>query len=149
MATRTPPRVNLAGRMGVRMAQAKGLTIAYEEFGERGAPPVLLIMGIGSQMISWPEDFCEELARRGHHVVRFDNRDVGESTHLYEAGKVDVTAVLGGDTSTAPYTLSDMAADAAGLLDALEIDAAHAGGASMGGGIAPTFALAASGRARR
>ena len=105
MATRTLPRVNLAGRMGVRMAQANGMTIAYEEFGERGDPPVLLIMGIGSQMISWPEDFCEELARRGNHVVRFDNRDVGESTHLHEAGKVDVTAVLGGDTAAAPYTL--------------------------------------------
>src|SRR2546423_12955596 len=104
MATRTPPRVNLAGRMGVRMAQAKGLTIAYEEFGERGAPPVLLIMGIGAQMISWPEDFCEELARRGHHVGRFDNRDVGGSTNLHEPGKVDATAARGGEPSGAPYT---------------------------------------------
>jgi pimeloyl-ACP methyl ester carboxylesterase len=130
------------------MAQANGLTIAYEEFGGRGDPPVLLIMGIGSQMISWPEDFCEELARSGHHVVRFDNRDVGESTHLHEAGKVDVTAVLGGDISTAPYTLSDMADDAAGLLDALEIDAAHVVGASMGGMIAQTFALDHTGRVR-
>jgi pimeloyl-ACP methyl ester carboxylesterase len=99
-------------------------------------------------MISWPEDFCEELARRGHHVVRFDNRDVGESTHLHEAGKVDVTAVLRGDTSTAPYTLSDMADDAAGLLDALEIDAAHVVGASMGGMIAQTFALEHTDRVR-
>ena len=132
----------------MHLAQTNGLTIAYEEFGERSDPPVLLIMGIGSQMISWPEGFCEELARRGHRVVRFDNRDAGESTHLHDAGKVDVTAVLGGDTSTAPYTLSDMADDAAGLLDALEIDAAHVVGASMGGMIAQTFALEHRDRAR-
>jgi pimeloyl-ACP methyl ester carboxylesterase len=127
--------------MGIELAQANGLTIAYEEFGERGHPTVLLIMGIGSQMINWPEDFCGELARRRLHVVRFDNRDAGESTHLHDAGRVDVTAVLGGDTSTAAYTLSDMADDTAGLLDALEIDAAHVVGASMGGMIAQTFAL--------
>jgi len=127
--------------MGVELAQANGLTIAYEEFGERGDPPVLLIMGIGSQMIGWPEGFCAELARRGHHVVRFDNRDAGESTHLHDAGKVDVTAVLAGDRSSARYTLSDMADDAAALLDALDIQMAHVVGASMGGMIAQTFAL--------
>jgi pimeloyl-ACP methyl ester carboxylesterase len=127
--------------MGVELAQANGLTIAYEEFGERGDPPVLLIMGIGSQMIGWPEGFCAELARRGHHVVRFDNRDAGESTHLHDAGKVDVTAVLGGDRSSARYTLSDMADDAAALLDVLDIQMAHVVGASMGGMIAQTFAL--------
>jgi pimeloyl-ACP methyl ester carboxylesterase len=127
--------------MGVELAQANGLTIAYEEFGERGDPPVLLIMGIGSQMIGWPEGFCAELARRGHHVVRFDNRDAGESTHLHDAGKVDVTAVLGGDRSSARYTLSDMADDAAALLDALDVQMAHVVGASMGGMIAQTFAL--------
>ena len=134
--------------MGVQTAQANGLTLAYEEFGERDDPPVLLIMGIGSQMIGWPEGFCEELARRGHHVVRFDNRDAGESTHFHDAGKVDVTAVLGGDTSSAPYTLSDMAGDAAGLLDALDIEGAHVVGASMGGMIAQTFALEHPERAR-
>jgi len=127
--------------MGVELAQANGLTIAYEEFGERGDPPVLLIMGIGSQMIGWPEGFCAELARRGHRVVRFDNRDAGESTHLHDAGKVDVTAVLGGDRSSARYTLSDMADDAAALLDALDIQMAHVVGASMGGMIAQTIAI--------
>jgi pimeloyl-ACP methyl ester carboxylesterase len=110
--------------MAVEMAQANGLTIAYERFGERGHPPLVLIMGIGSQMISWHEELCAALAARGLHVIRFDNRDAGESTHV-----------------SAPYTLSDMAADVAGLLDALELDSAHVMGASMGGMIAQTFAL--------
>ncbi|MEA2389092.1 MAG: hypothetical protein QOG41_1865, partial [Thermoleophilaceae bacterium] len=110
--------------MAVERAQANGIEIAYEAFGEASDPPLMLIMGIGSQMINWPEGFCEELVGRGLYVVRFDNRDAGESTHLDEAGKVDITAVLNRDTSSAPYTLSDMADDVAGLLDALEIDGA-------------------------
>jgi pimeloyl-ACP methyl ester carboxylesterase len=134
--------------MAVERAQANGIEIAYEAFGEASDPPLMLIMGIGSQMINWPEGFCEELAGRGLYVVRFDNRDAGESTHLDEAGKVDISAVLNGDTSSAPYTLSDMADDVAGLLDALEIDGAHIVGASMGGMIAQTFALEHGDRTR-
>ncbi|MEA2353316.1 MAG: hypothetical protein QOJ14_1730 [Thermoleophilaceae bacterium] len=134
--------------MAVERAQANGIEIAYEAFGEASDPPLMLIMGIGSQMINWPEGFCEELVGRGLYVVRFDNRDAGESTHLDEAGKVDISAVLNGDTSSAPYTLSDMADDVAGLLDALEIDGAHIVGASMGGMIAQTFALEHGDRTR-
>ncbi|MEA2388335.1 MAG: hypothetical protein QOG41_1108, partial [Thermoleophilaceae bacterium] len=143
-----PAPVNLAPLMAVERAQANGIEIAYEAFGEASDPPLVLIMGIGSQMINWPEGFCEELVGRGLYVVRFDNRDAGESTHLDEAGKVDVSAVLNGDTSSAPYTLSDMADDVAGLLDALKIDGAHIVGASMGGMIAQTFALEHGDRTR-
>jgi pimeloyl-ACP methyl ester carboxylesterase len=127
--------------MAVERARANGIEIAYETFGDAGDPPLLLIMGIGSQMINWPEGFCEQLAGRALFAIRFDNRDAGESTHLDDAGKVNVTEVLGGDYSSAPYTLSDMADDAAGLLDALGIESAHIVGASMGGMIAQTFAL--------
>ena len=134
--------------MATEFAQANGITIAYETFGKADAPPVLLVAGVGAQMISWPEGFCEELAGRGHRVVRFDARDVGESTHLDEAGRVDLEAVLGGDRSKAPYRLSDMAADAAGLLDALGVDSAHVVGLSMGGMVAQTLALEHPERAR-
>jgi pimeloyl-ACP methyl ester carboxylesterase len=127
--------------MAIERAQANGIEIAYETFGDASDPPLVLIMGIGTQMISWPEGFCEDLVARRLYAVRFDNRDAGESTHLHDAGKVDITAVLARDTSSAPYTLSDMADDTAGLLDALAIDSAHVVGASMGGMIAQTFAL--------
>ena len=118
-----------------------GLDIAYERFGERTGPPVLLVMGVAAQMLNWPDDFCAELAARGLQVIRFDNRDAGLSSHLSEAPVPDLPAALAGDTSTAAYTLSDMAADAVGLLDALGIDSAHIVGASMGGMIAQTIAL--------
>ena len=127
--------------MAVGRAQANGIEIAHETFGDPADPPLLLIMGIGSQMIAWPEGLCEELAGRGLYAIRFDNRDVGESTHLHDAGKVNITAVLEGDRSSAPYTLSDMAADGAGLLDSLGIESAHVVGCSMGGMIAQTFAI--------
>jgi pimeloyl-ACP methyl ester carboxylesterase len=127
--------------VAIERVEANGITIAYETFGDPAAPPLLLIAGVGAQMISWPEGFCEELAGRGLRVIRFDNRDVGESTHLDELGKADLTAVREGRRGTAPYTLSDMAADAAGLLDALGIDSAHVAGLSMGGMIAQTVAL--------
>jgi len=98
-------------------------------------------MGLGTQMLGWPDGFCEELAGRGAHVIRFDNRDVGLSSHLANVPAPDVTAALAGDTAGAPYTLSDMAADTVGLLDALELDGAHLVGASMGGMIAQTIAI--------
>jgi pimeloyl-ACP methyl ester carboxylesterase len=118
---------------------ANGIEIAYEEFGARGRPPLVLVMGIGAQMIVWPEDFCRALAV-GRHVIRFDNRDAGESTWLEDAA-VDLQAVFAGDLSSVPYTLDDMADDAIGLLDALGIGPAHVVGASMGGMIAQTVAL--------
>ncbi len=112
-------------------AHANGITIEYETFGDASSPPVLLIMGLGAQLIAWDTEFCTALADAGYFVVRFDNRDVGLSTWFD-----DVPA------SPAPYSLVDMADDAAGLLDALGIDAAHIVGASMGGMIAQTFAIA-------
>ncbi|MFC6084287.1 alpha/beta fold hydrolase [Sphaerisporangium aureirubrum] len=121
--------------------EANGIEIVYDTFGEVGARPLLLIMGLGTQMISWDENFCAALADAGHHVIRFDNRDAGLSTHLHEAGAPDLAAALGGDTSGAPYRLSDMADDTAGLVAALGLDAVHVLGASMGGMIAQEFAI--------
>ncbi|HEX8074644.1 MAG TPA: alpha/beta hydrolase [Thermoleophilaceae bacterium] len=126
--------------MGTEKAAANGIELAYETFGRRDDPPVLLIAGVGAQMISWPDGFCELLAERELRPVRFDNRDVGESTHLHEAGAPDLKACLAGDTSSAPYELVDMARDTVGLLDALAIDTAHVVGLSMGGMIAQTLA---------
>ena len=120
---------------------ANGIQIEYETFGDTSNPPLLLIMGLGAQMIVWDTEFCQRLADRGFYVIRFDNRDVGLSTHLHDAPTPNVMAAMLGDASSAAYTLSDMAADAAGLLDALDIPAAHLVGASMGGMIAQTFAI--------
>jgi pimeloyl-ACP methyl ester carboxylesterase len=117
------------------------IEIAYECFGDDAAPPVLLIMGLGGQMIGWSEDFCAELVNRRLRVIRFDNRDVGLSSHISSAPVPDFKAALAGDTSSAAYNLSDMAADTIGLLDALEIGSAHLVGASMGGFIAQTIAI--------
>jgi pimeloyl-ACP methyl ester carboxylesterase len=115
------------------------LDIAYERLGDPGAPPVLLIMGLGAQLIGWPDGFCAELVGRDLHVIRFDNRDAGQSTHM--TGTPDYMAALGGDYRSAGYTLSDMAADTAGLLDALGLDSVHVVGASMGGFISQTLAI--------
>lgn len=117
------------------------IDVAYERLGDPKAPPVLLIMGLGSQLIAWPDGFCHELVRRGLHVIRFDNRDVGESTHMTGATPPNFAAAMAGDHSSASYTLSDMAADAVGLLDAIDIKSAHVIGASMGGFIAQTMAI--------
>ncbi len=125
-----------------------GIEVAYERFGDSQAPPVLLVMGIGAQMINWPEGFCAEIVAHGLQVIRFDNRDVGLSSHFPDAPPPDLPAALAGDTSSASYTLSDMAADAVGLLDALGLDSAHIVGASMGGAIAQTIAIEHPGRVR-
>lgn len=117
------------------------IDIAYERFGDPDAPPVLLIMGGGAQMIWWPEGFIDELVRRGLHVIRFDSRDIGRSTHFTDGPTPDVRAAMAGDFATASYTLSDMAEDSVGLLDALEIPSAHVVGASLGGMVAQTMAL--------
>jgi pimeloyl-ACP methyl ester carboxylesterase len=118
-----------------------GVEIAYERFGDPSAPPVLLIMGLATQMLGWPDGFCVALAERGLHAIRFDNRDIGLSTHFHDARRADVMAAMMGDTSSASYTLSEMAADTVGLLDALELDSAHIVGASMGGMIAQVVAM--------
>lgn len=120
--------------------EANGLQFEYDTFGQASAPPLLLIMGLGAQMISWDEGFCELLAGRGFHVIRFDNRDVGLSTRLDHLGTPGLSAVAGG-SEPPPYRLEDLADDAAGVLAALGIDAAHVVGASMGGFVAQVLAI--------
>ena len=127
---------------------AEGISIAYQRMGEMDAPVVLLIMGVAAQMIHWPNPFCTALVERGVQVIRFDNRDAGKSTHLVDAPAPDLPAVLRGDLSSVSYTLSDMAADAVGLLDALGVEKAHVVGASMGGQIAQMMAIEHSERVR-
>ncbi|WIX84613.1 alpha/beta hydrolase [Amycolatopsis sp. DG1A-15b] len=122
-------------------AQANGLELEYDTFGDPAAPPLVLVMGLGAQMITWEDGFCELLAGRGFFVVRYDNRDVGLSTWLDHLPPPDLAALAAGDSPTAPYTLSDMADDAVGLFDALGIDRAHVVGASMGGMIVQQLAI--------
>ncbi|MBW8804844.1 MAG: alpha/beta hydrolase [Catenulisporales bacterium] len=121
-------------------ASANGVELEYDTFGDPAAEPLLLIMGLGTQMTAWPEPFCQAIADAGFHVIRFDNRDSGLST-LIEAPPPDLGALLGGDTSGVPYLMSDLASDTAGLLDALDIPAAHIVGASMGGMIGQQLAI--------
>jgi pimeloyl-ACP methyl ester carboxylesterase len=123
------------------MASVNGVEIAYETFGDEDAPAILLVMGLGVQMLGWDEEFCRMLAGRGYRVVRLDNRDVGHSTKVEGGPRPNVVAALAGDPRSASYTLDDMADDCAGLLDALGVDAAHLVGASQGGMIAQTIAI--------
>jgi pimeloyl-ACP methyl ester carboxylesterase len=118
-----------------------GIDIVYQRFGKLDAPVVLLIMGVAGQSIHWPDGFCHALVERGLQVIRFDNRDAGLSTHVTDAPPPDLRAALTGDLRSVSYTLSDMAADAVGLLGALGIRRAHVVGASMGGQIAQTMAI--------
>ena len=117
----------------------RGITVCYETFGERSDPTALLIMGLGTQMVAWNEDFCRALAARGFYVVRFDNRDVGRSTHVQGAPPT-IRQLLARSRRAAHYRLADMADDTAGLLSELELAPAHVIGASMGGMIAQTLA---------
>ena len=121
-------------------AKSNGIELEYETFGAPNDRPLLLIAGLGSQMLSWDDQFCAQLAGRGFHVIRFDNRDNGLSTRMEEAGMPDMAAAFSGNPQPA-YQLDDLADDAAGLLDALGIEAAHVVGASMGGFIAQLTAL--------
>lgn len=125
-------------------ARANGIEIEYETFGEPTNPPVLLIMGLAAQLTRWPLSFVEQLAARGYFVIRYDNRDVGLSTKFDGAPipqiPVLVATMMAGLKPDVPYTLNDMAADAVGLLDALDIRRAHVIGASMGGMIAQLVA---------
>ena len=113
--------------------------------GAGSSAPLLMVMGLGAQMILWDEEFCEQLATRGHYVIRFDNRDIGLSTKFDDAGVpniIEAMAAAGrGEKIKTAYTLDDMADDSAGLLDALGIDKAHICGASMGGMIVQTIAI--------
>jgi pimeloyl-ACP methyl ester carboxylesterase len=122
-------------------ARVGDLELCWQGFGAEDDPPLLMIMGLGSQMIAWPDGLCELLAERGFRVIRFDNRDAGRSTVLADAPTLEIRAALRGEIEGAAYSLSDMAADAAGLLDALEIEDAHVAGASMGGMIAQALAI--------
>ena len=124
---------------------ADGITIYYDTFGDQEDPPLLLVSGLGSQCISYEDELCKALVALGLFVIRYDNRDVGLSVHLDDA-PVDVLAAMsatiaGEQVEGAPYTLSDMASDGMGLLDALGIDAAHLVGRSMGGMIVQTMAI--------
>jgi len=123
-----------------RLAPVNGIELCYQEMGDPDGEPLLLVMGLATQMIAWSEEFCELLAERGFRVVRFDNRDIGRSTKIRSAGVPNPLAMSIGRGAPA-YRLRDMAADTVGLMDHLEISAAHVVGASMGGMIAQTVAI--------
>jgi len=122
-----------------------GIMLEYETHGDKANPALLLVMGLGAQLTLWPIELVEALVARGYFVIRHDNRDIGLSTKFTEAGVPDlqsvVMAVLGGRKPDIPYTLSDMAADAVAVLDAVGVDKAHIVGASMGGMIAQLIAI--------
>ncbi len=126
---------------GEQIARVGDLKLCYETFGAADATPLLLVMGLGSQMILWDEEFCERLAMEGFRVIRFDNRDVGRSTILREAPVPKQWQLVTRDSRGAAYSLDEMAADAIGLLDHLGISAAHVVGVSMGGMIAQLMAI--------
>ena len=124
-----------------QLAAANGIELCYQEMGDADGEPLLLVMGLGTQMIAWDEGFCGLLAERGFRVVRFDNRDIGRSTKIASAGVPRRVDMMMGRRAGAAYLLRDMAADTFGLLDHLGIDAAHMVGASMGGMIVQTMAI--------
>jgi pimeloyl-ACP methyl ester carboxylesterase len=123
----------------------KGIQIEYDTFGEVRSKPLLMIKGIGQQMITWSDDFCSLLAQAGHYVIRFDHRDVGLSSKLEDKKVPELTQILTsvaqGQKIDPPYTLDDMAGDAIGLLDKLGFNKAHVCGMSMGGAIAQILAI--------
>jgi len=123
------------------LAPVNGIELAYQEMGDVDGEPLILIMGLATQMIAWHEEFCSLLADRGFRVVRFDNRDIGHSTKLDSLGMPSRIDMLLGRRASAPYLLRDMARDTTGLMDHLGFDSAHLVGASMGGMIAQTVAI--------
>lgn len=133
-----------------QQVDANGLRINYDSFGDPSHPAMILVMGLGTQMIHWDDDFCKLLASQGFWLVRFDNRDIGKSTWLNQLPAPGVVAFLGsswfGKSLNAPYLLNDMADDTLALMDALHIKKAHIIGASMGGMIAQCVALKATER---
>ncbi len=124
---------------------ANNISIEFETFGEPDARPLLLVMGLGAQMVAWDENFCQQLADAGHFVIRYDNRDVGLSTRFHDHGVPDfeklVTDIMTNGAAKVPYTLDDMAVDGIALLDELGIEQAHICGASLGGMIVQTMAI--------
>jgi pimeloyl-ACP methyl ester carboxylesterase len=139
-----PGRPDMSPELRFARLEANGITLAYDSFGDGAAETILLIAGLGTQMIRWTAPFCRELVTRGYRVVRFDNRDTGRSTHFTEHGAMDfaasTSALTEGRRPELAYTLDDMASDALGLLDVLPIRRAHIVGRSMGGMIAQILA---------
>ena len=144
--------MNATAHQPPRIARANGIELCYEIFGDADAEPMLLIMGLGAQMIHWDDDFCRQLAARGFRVIRFDNRDIGKSSHLSGGKRITAAEFLKlrflKIPVAAPYGLSDMADDSIGLLDALGIQSAHIVGLSMGGMIAQEIAISYPERVR-
>lgn len=125
--------------------KANGITIEYDTFGDKNDKPLLLVMGLGAQMIAWDEQFCLRLAESGHFVVRYDNRDVGLSEKFHDHGEPDLASLVlqltTGSTPEIAYRLEDMALDGMALLSELDIEKAHVCGASLGGMIVQTMAI--------
>lgn len=130
------------------LARHGDVTIAYERLGPADGEPLLLVMGLGMQLLSWPDELCAMLVGRGFSVVRFDNRDAGRSTHFAHAGNPGLLRLLTRPAAVAPYRLADMADDAAAVLDAVGWSTAHVAGASLGGMISQTLAIRHPGRVR-
>jgi pimeloyl-ACP methyl ester carboxylesterase len=124
-----------------QFVRANGITIAYQSFGDPADAPMVMVMGLGAQMIVWPDEMCQDLAARGHYVVRFDNRDAGESTHFHGSPVSVLDIILGG--RRVPYQITDMAQDTIGLINALELGPVHLVSSSMGGFISQSVALLA------
>lgn len=135
-------KVNYTGTI---KAASNGIEMVYDAFGDSSSPAMLLVMGLGAQLIAWDEQFCEKLAASGYWVIRFDNRDVGLSTRFDKAGIPDIPAMLQaqmqGEPLESPYLLKDLADDAVGLLDAIGVQSAHVVGVSMGGMIVQEMAI--------
>ena len=144
--------MNALAHQPPQIARANGVYLCYEIFGDAEAEPMLLIMGLGGQMIHWEDDFCRQLAARGFRVIRFDNRDIGKSSHLSGGKRLSPVELLKlrflKIPVAAPYRLRDMADDTIGLMDALGIKSAHVVGMSMGGMIAQEIAITYPQRAR-
>lgn len=128
-----------------QIARSNGIELCYDIFGADHAEPMVMIMGLGAQMIHWDDGLCERLATRGFRVIRFDNRDIGNSTQMSGGKRLTPLELLKlrflGTPVAAPYNLHDMATDVVGLLDAIKIKSAHIVGASMGGMIAQELAI--------
>lgn len=135
--------------------EANGLSLAYDAFGNRRDPAVILISGLGTQLLGWEAGFCELLAQQGYWVIRFDNRDIGRSTYFTEAGIPNLQPAIqswmigkGIQKVPAPYTIENMALDVVGLMDALQIESAHLVGGSMGGIVAQVTTIEHPGRVK-